>query len=73
MYNKWAIEGLSQALAQELPHGMAAVALNPGIINTSMLQTCFGRSAASYPKAEEWAKVRRPFSFGLGLKITVNP
>jgi len=30
---KWAIEGLTQALAQELPPGMAAVPLNPGIIN----------------------------------------
>src|SRR5262249_45060700 len=26
---KWAIEGLTQALAQELPKGMAAVPLNP--------------------------------------------
>ena len=66
--SKWAIEGLSQALAQELPHGMAAVALNPGIINTSMLQTCFGSSAASYPKAEEWANLAVPFLSGLGPK-----
>src|SRR5205085_98631 len=34
---KWAMEGLSFALAQELPRGMAAVPLNPGIINTEML------------------------------------
>ena len=27
---KWAIEGLTQALADELPAGMAAVPLNPG-------------------------------------------
>jgi NAD(P)-dependent dehydrogenase (short-subunit alcohol dehydrogenase family) len=32
---KWAIEGLTQSLAQELPPGMAAVPLNPGIINTA--------------------------------------
>src|SRR6185295_7668060 len=31
---KWAIEGLTQALAQELPKGMAAVPVNPGIIDT---------------------------------------
>ena len=31
---KWAIEGMTQALSQELPPGMAAVPLNPGIINT---------------------------------------
>ena len=66
--SKWAIEGLSQALAQELPHGMAALALNPGIINTSMLQACFGSSAASYPKAEEWADLAVPFLSELGPK-----
>ena len=46
---------------------MAAVALNPGIINTSMLQTCFG-SSASYPKAEERADLAVPFLSGLGPK-----
>jgi len=44
---KWAIEGLTQALAQELPAGMAAIPLNPGIINTEMLQSCFGGSASA--------------------------
>jgi NAD(P)-dependent dehydrogenase (short-subunit alcohol dehydrogenase family) len=39
---KWAIEGLTQALAQELPEGMAAVPLNPGVIHTAMLESCFG-------------------------------
>src|SRR5581483_12025554 len=28
--SKWAIEGLTQALAEDLPRGMAAVPLNPG-------------------------------------------
>jgi NAD(P)-dependent dehydrogenase (short-subunit alcohol dehydrogenase family) len=46
---KWAVEGLTQALAQELPPGMAAVPLNPGIINTAMLQSCFAGGAANYP------------------------
>ena len=45
--SKWAIEGLSQALAQELPHGMAAVALNPGIINTSCYKPAL--DAAQHP------------------------
>lgn len=52
---KWAIEGLTQALAQELPRSMAAVALNPGIIHTEMLSTCFGESAAAYDPPELWA------------------
>ena len=64
--SKWAIEGLSQSLAQELPNGMAAVALNPGIINTDMLQSAFGRSASNYPSAEEWAKIAVPFLLKLG-------
>src|SRR6266849_7099407 len=36
---KWAIEGLTRALAQELPKGMAAIPLNPGIIDTDMLRS----------------------------------
>ena len=64
--SKWAIEGLSQALAQELPPGLAAVALNPGIINTDMLQRCFGPGASAYPTADEWAKKAVPFLANLG-------
>jgi NAD(P)-dependent dehydrogenase (short-subunit alcohol dehydrogenase family) len=53
---KWAIEGLTRALAQELPAGMAAIPLNPGIIHTDMLEQCYGESAANYTKLEDWAK-----------------
>ena len=70
---KWAIEGLTQALAQELPPGMAAVPLNPGIINTGMLQSCFGGSASSYPMAEEWAKIAAPFLLKLGASDNGRP
>jgi NAD(P)-dependent dehydrogenase (short-subunit alcohol dehydrogenase family) len=63
---KWAIEGLTKALAAELPGGMAAVALNPGVIDTDMLRKCFSEGASSYPKAEEWAKKAAPFILGLG-------
>src|SRR5882762_5095472 len=58
---KWAIEGLTQALAQELPPGMAAIPLNPGIIDTDMLRSCFGGSASSYPSPDTWAKTAVPF------------
>ena len=58
---KWAIEGLTQSLAQELPPGMAAVPLNPGIINTAMLQSCFARGATNYPAPRDWAKTAAPF------------
>jgi NAD(P)-dependent dehydrogenase (short-subunit alcohol dehydrogenase family) len=63
---KWAIEGLTQAFSQELPPGMAAVALNPGIINTDMLQSCFGGSASGYVSPAEWAKSAVPFLLKLG-------
>jgi NAD(P)-dependent dehydrogenase (short-subunit alcohol dehydrogenase family) len=70
---KWAIEGLTAALAQELPRGMAAVPLNPGIINTEMLQSCFGSSAARYPSAEEWSRKAVPFLLTLGAKDNGRP
>jgi NAD(P)-dependent dehydrogenase (short-subunit alcohol dehydrogenase family) len=67
--SKWAIEGMTQALAQELPSDLCAVSLNPGIINTEMLQTCFGKeSAAPYPTAPEWAQSAGPYLLGLGPK-----
>ena len=58
---KWAMEGLTQALAQELPPGMATVPLNPGIINTAMLRSSFGGSATNYPSPREWAKIAAPY------------
>ncbi|MDQ5979891.1 MAG: hypothetical protein QG602_2866 [Verrucomicrobiota bacterium] len=66
--SKFAIEGLTQALAQELPAGMAAVPLNPGVIDTDMLRQCWDEGAASYPKAEAWARVAAPFILSLGAK-----
>lgn len=63
---KWAVEGLTLALARELPPGVAAVAINPGIINTDMLESCFGESAASYPDPASWARRAVPFILGLG-------
>ncbi|MGQ9574079.1 MAG: SDR family oxidoreductase [Thermoguttaceae bacterium] len=63
---KWAIEGLTAALAEELPKGMAAVALNPGVIDTDMLRSCFGQEAASYIKPEAWAETAVPFILSLG-------
>lgn len=67
---KFAIEGLTQALAQELPGGMAAVPLNPGVIDTEMLRSAFGEGAGSYPKPDEWARRAVPFLLKLGPKDT---
>ena len=70
---KWAIEGLTRALADELPHGLAAVPLNPGIIHTEMLESCFGSSAASYPSPAQWAERAVPFLLELGPGDNGNP
>lgn len=64
--SKWAIEGLTLALSQELPKGLAAISLNPGIIDTAMLRSCFGVSASSYISPTEWAKKSVPFLLKLG-------
>jgi len=66
--SKFAIEGLSQAVAQEVPRGLAVVALNPGIINTPMLQKCWAEGADAYPDAQEWARVAAPYLLGLTAK-----
>lgn len=63
--SKFAIEGLTAALAQELPPGLAAIALNPGVINTDMLASCFGSGASAYPGPDEWIKLAGPFILGL--------
>ena len=66
--SKWAMEGLTQALAQELPEGMAAIPLSPGVIDTDMLRSCFGGEAGMYPGPGEWAKTAVPYLLGLGPK-----
>lgn len=66
--SKWAIEGLTKALAQELPSGMAAIPLSPNVVNTDMLQSCFGPSASDAPNPEVWARVTAPWILKLGPK-----
>jgi NAD(P)-dependent dehydrogenase (short-subunit alcohol dehydrogenase family) len=74
--SKWAIEGLTQSLAQELPEGMAAVPLNPGIIHTDMLDICFGEDAVNYPSPKAWVQKAVPFLLNLkpsdnGMQVSV--
>lgn len=64
--SKWAIEGLSKALALELPATMAAIPLSPGIIDTDMLRTCFGCEAGRFPRPEAWAKTAVPYLLAIG-------
>jgi len=71
--SKFAIEGLTQALAQDLPAGLAAVPVNPGVINTEMLQSCFGASAKDAPTPEKWVKHAAPFFLALSSKDNGQP
>jgi NAD(P)-dependent dehydrogenase (short-subunit alcohol dehydrogenase family) len=66
--SKWAIEGLTKALAQELPAGMAAIPLSPGIIHTDMLEICYGDHAADYTSLQTWVKKAVPYILGLSFK-----
>jgi NAD(P)-dependent dehydrogenase (short-subunit alcohol dehydrogenase family) len=70
--SKYAIEGLTLALAQELPPGMAAVPLNPGVIDTDMLRQCWGDEAADHEKPKEWAARAAPFLLRLSEKDNGN-
>ncbi|MEZ0227950.1 MAG: SDR family NAD(P)-dependent oxidoreductase [Planctomycetota bacterium] len=54
--SKWAVEGLSRAVALEVKAGICVVAVNPGIIKTEMLETAFGvREASGFPSPGELA------------------
>ncbi len=66
--SKWAIEGLSKALAQELPAGMASIPLSPGIIDTDMLRSCFGTESEAFPSPERWARDAVPWLLGLSAR-----
>jgi NAD(P)-dependent dehydrogenase (short-subunit alcohol dehydrogenase family) len=66
--SKFAIEGMSQSLAQELPKGMAAVAFSPGVINTAMLRKYLSESANTAELPDTWSKRVAPFLLQLGQK-----
>lgn len=68
--SKWGIEGMTKALAQELPPGLAAVPLSPGVVDTDMLRIAWGDGAAAHPKPEAW--VRRAVPFLLALDESSN-
>jgi NAD(P)-dependent dehydrogenase (short-subunit alcohol dehydrogenase family) len=70
---KYAIEGLTLALAQELPRGMAAVPLNPGVIDTDMLRQAWADGAARFQKPDAWAKKAAPFLLSIGPSENGRP
>jgi NAD(P)-dependent dehydrogenase (short-subunit alcohol dehydrogenase family) len=83
--SKFAVEGLMSALSKDFlksakggqPGGTASIAVNPGVINTDMLQKIFGDNGArSNPGPEEWCESAAPFLLSLsgidnGKSLTV--
>lgn len=63
---KFAIEGMTRALAEELPAGLAAIPLSPGIIHTEMLAAAIGEQAASFWTPETWVNTAAPYLLSLG-------
>ena len=55
-------------LAQEVPNGIGIIALNPGIINTEMLQTCWPDNASMFESPLQWSKKAIPFILKLTAK-----
>jgi NAD(P)-dependent dehydrogenase (short-subunit alcohol dehydrogenase family) len=64
--SKFAVEGFSGSLAQELPAGLSCVALNPGLIDTAMLRTCLPAAAQLSAGPEDWSRRAAPYLLGLG-------
>uniref|UniRef100_A0A0A0KPE9 Uncharacterized protein n=1 Tax=Cucumis sativus TaxID=3659 RepID=A0A0A0KPE9_CUCSA len=52
--SKWGVEGLSKAIAKEVPEGMGIVSLDPGLIFTDMLLSCLPDSAPNYQSPQHW-------------------
>lgn len=63
---KYAIEGFSSSLAQELPAGLAAVAVSPGVVDTDMLRQCRGADAGAHEGPGAWSLRAAPFLLALG-------
>ncbi|MEI7611629.1 MAG: SDR family oxidoreductase [Betaproteobacteria bacterium] len=74
--SKWAIEGVTRALAKELPKGMAAIPLDPGTIATDMLirvSAVLGGSPGMDLSPEDWATKAVPFLLALSARDNGRP
>jgi len=69
--SKWAIEGLTQSLALDLPAGLGAVTLSPGAVNTQALATIHGEAkASSFIDPQSWAAQAVPYLLGLNPTLS---
>lgn len=71
--SKWAIEGLTRALAEELPEPLAAIPLNPGVIDTPMLRKTWGEGASGHRTPAQWARQAAPYILGLNVSHSGQP
>lgn len=67
--SKYAVEALSLAMSQEVPEGFAVVSLNPGFIDTEMVQGVFGSGSGAEDPAGWGAKAAK---YILGLTSDDN-
>lgn len=65
---KWAVEGLSKSISEEVPKGVGVVPLSPGMVATDMLYTCYGEPSKQQVDPVTWAKSAVPFILGLTPK-----
>ena len=66
---KWGIEGLSKALAMDLPPPLTCVPLDPGMINTAMTQEVFGGGQAQRLRSpSQWAAQACPFILSINRR-----
>lgn len=63
---KFAVEGLSRALAQDLPRGLACIPLSPGVVDTDMLKSAMGDASSNCISPAAWAKKCVPYILTLG-------
>jgi len=63
--SKYAIEGMTSAMAQELPNTFAVVSLSPGVIETDMTHKCFYDMAESFQSPDEWVRKAADFIMNL--------
>jgi len=67
--SKFAIEGLTQSMALELPESIGVVALDPGGgIQTSMLAACGPQYMSGSPTPEAWSHAAVPYILRLTTK-----
>ncbi len=68
--SKYAVEGLSLAMSQEVPSGFAVVSLNPGFIKTEMVTGLFGDGASAAEDPVSWS--RRAAKYILNISVSDN-